>query len=277
VSRKAGLLPTDPEKRIVRAPAADHHAIRVARAALTGAADLVPLAPKVLNQGNCSGCWAHSADTLLFTRQAALGQTPVLQSPLFWMQVMYGVYRAAATKPGDTLPALADQGAQLDDADKCFGTWGSVRFQDPQQDGETDVPATEDDAGNPIPLPETTLTMVEAAVSALFAGPYDVTPDGNAPETVAACLEAKVPVWIGGLVGQGLFNYQAGQIEQPCDPSDPQTGGHARAIIGYRTSGSDLQFLIRNSWGAAWGEAGNSWASSAVISSAWSLLPFQVS
>jgi C1A family cysteine protease len=117
---------------------------------------------------------------------------------------------------------------------------------------------------------------VDQGLTKTFAGEYDIAPDGNAPETVAACLDVKVSTWIGGPVGSALDDYQAGQVEQLVSAADAE-GGHAREVVGYRLNAKgELEFLIENSWGSSWGEGGYSWASSGVITGAWSLLPFQV-
>jgi hypothetical protein len=254
---------------------ADHELIRAARATLSGSADLRPFGSGVLNQGNSSTCWAHSLTTALYRRQNVLGLKPVLASPLYFAQTMYATYRAQQN-PSGALPVLADSGAQLDDADKCAAVWGAVPFQSVQQGGGTDVPATTDDAGNPIPIPELTVANAEAGAPKAFAGEYDIPVDGNAPETIAACLDAKVSIWLGGPVSSALDNLGADDIEQPCSAADAE-GGHAREVVGYRTVSGELQFLIQNSWSSAWCAGGYSWASAAVITGAWSLLPFQVS
>lgn len=270
-----GLLPQNPATRVVRAPAGDHHLIRGALKSLRGSADLSPMASKVLNQGQSSTCWAHSAVTCDFIRKntRAGSAVAVLQSPLYFAQVVYAQYRAALFPAGQIMPPLQDTGAQLDDCDRAFGQWGSARFQEPAQDGETDVPATDQEGFG---IPELSTGELQAGAAALFAGPYDIAPGGNAPEIVAACLDAGVPVWMGGPVTRALDNLQAGQVEQPADLTDPSVGGHARAIIGYRTVAGALEFLVRNSWSHAWGDGGNSWAVAGVIAGAWSLLPFDL-
>ena len=170
-----------------------------------------------------STCWAHSLTTARYRRQNVLGLKPALQSPLYFAQTMYATYRAAANPTG-SLPPLQDQGAQLDDADKCAAQWGSVPFGAVQQGGGTDVPATTDAAGNPIPIPELTVAAADLGATKPFSGEYDITPDGNAPETVAACLESKISSWFGGPVSSALDSYVAGQIEQPCSAADAEGG-----------------------------------------------------
>ena len=257
-----GLLPGDPAKRLVRAPVADHHFVRAARASLVGHADLSPCTPKVLDQGQTSTCWAHSAATLLFTRRKFKGgAVQGLQSPLYFAQTVYGSMRAAAHPTGE-LPPLQDTGTDLDTADACFGRWGSQPFVG---DGATDVPEGQ--------LPEAEFPAIMSAQSALFSGPYDITPDGNAPETVGACLEAGIPVWIGVLIGEVFQRMGPNDVAQPCDPGDPSAGGHAMSIIGYDKD----RFLVRNSWGGTWNRGGDCYVSAAFLASAWQLLPFEVS
>jgi hypothetical protein len=260
--------------------AAEHATIRGALASLSGSANLSSYGWGVLNQGNSSTCWAHSLTTALYRRRNVLyrtkaqGASPILQSPLYFAQTVYATSRAA-TNP-EALPPLLDQGAQLDDADQCAAQWGSVPFQGDQQGGGTDVPATSDATGTPIPIPELTVHNAEIGAVVPFAGEYDIAPNSAAPRTVAACLDQKISTWIGGPVSSALDNLQAGQLEQPCSETDAE-GGHAREIVGYRTNASgELEFLIQNSWGVQWCEAGYSWASAGVITGGWSLLPFQV-
>ena len=146
-------------------------------------------------------------------------------------------------------------------------------FGKPEQDNNTDVPATD---ANGFGIPELEADTVETGALTPFGGPYDIAPGSTAPTTVADCLDAGIPVWIGTSVGQAFQELEAGQIGQPADPSDPTAGGHAMAILGYRTGPGKLQFLVRNSWGPGWCEGGNCWVSAAFIATAWSLLPFEV-
>lgn len=45
------------------------------------------------------------------------------------------------------------------------------------------------------------------------------------------------------------------------DYSTHDTAGHAVAIVGYRTTSTETQFLIKNSWGRAWAHDGYAWMS----------------
>jgi Papain family cysteine protease len=268
---RTGLLQTDPANKLLRLPAKQHPPIGAALKTLKGSADLTSFAPRILNQGLSSTCWAHSAASLLYVRRRVLGLAPRLQSPLFFAQTLYGMYRLPKIVVGQPMPDLIDQGAQLDDAVRAFSKWGSVDFQG---DGDTDVPATEDPLGNPIPLPETTVELVEDATGNLFGGPYDITP--SALDEVAASLEAGIPVWIGALVGEQYQRLRAGEVAGPCPLDDPSAGGHAQGLMGYDTVAGQRQWTILNSWGKDWAKGGYGLVSDAFVATSWSLLPFEV-
>jgi len=275
---RTGLHRSTPARKIERIDVLDHERIMAAKKALSGSADLSVYGWGALNQKNSSTCWAHSLTTALFRRRKIQGLNPTLQSPLYFAQCVYARYRAEATPPGTPLTSLIDGGAQLDDADKCAAQWGSIDFQQEEQGGGTDVPATTDADGNSIPVPELTPPNAFVGFGRSFAGEYDIAPNDDAPEMVAAALDAKISTWIGGPVSSALDNLSPGQIEQACSEADAE-GGHAREVVGYRTATVNgiarLQFRILNSWGAEWCDGGYSWADQDVISGAWSLLPFE--
>ena len=267
-----GLLPGDPAKKIVRAPASDHHVVRAALSVLKGEADLVPVAPRRLNQFETPLCWAFSAVTVLYIRRQTKGTPESLMSPLFFAQVVCAMQRGL-TYPSGQMPPLIATGADLDTADSIFGKWGASPFIG---NGVTDVPQNTDKLGRPI-LPELDENTVQAAQSRLFTGPDDITPDGNIGDTAAACLEAGIPIWIGGPVdGPALSALQIGETEKAA----PNGDGHARALAGYKTvpvNGTKYRlFHIINSWGSDWCEDGCSWAEEEVLQCLWQALPFEV-
>jgi hypothetical protein len=283
---RKGLHPTDPARAIARVTIESHPRVAAALKTLRGNADLSGAAPAVLNQGNSSTCWAHSAVTLLYTRRALAGAPNVaLMSPLFFAQCMYAAYRAAATKAGmplanaDGTTFLEDNGAQLDDAAKCFGQWGARPFGEEQQGGGTDIKATSDENGDPIPgaIPELDPETLMAGMNATFGGEYDIGLSApNMLDLCAAALEADIPIWTGNLVGQAYENLKAGQVCGPCPTSDTTGGGHAQAVIGYVTVSGKRQWKIRNSWGKDWCMGGDALVNDEFMAAAWSLLPFEV-
>jgi hypothetical protein len=283
--KRIGLLPSTADRRIVRTSAATTHIMQAKLGALQGNADLATHAPKiVLNQGQSDTCFIHSWASLRFVLDSLKTGSAILQSPLYGAQCVYAEYRAMAYPTGNFPSAgLTDGGAQLDDVARCVTKWGSVPFGTPQQSLDTDVPATTDFEGNPILLPELTAAALESGAKAPFGGEYDLPISETVGDLCAAALEAGIPIWLGGEVGQNLQAYKAGEIEQPPAAGDPSVGGHARALLGYKTVTVDgtLQRLwnILNSWGKAWGNGGYSWASESVLTSStsWSLLPMMVS
>jgi hypothetical protein len=249
--------------------------------ALSGQADLTAFVKRILNQGLSETCWAHSATALKFVVDMIRSGKADMVSPLFFAKIMYALYRDAQTPAGMPLPGpgLEDQGAQLDDARDAFARFGSVPFGKPEQDGNTDVPATQDDDGDPILLPELTVPEAETGITVPFGGSYDIATGAGAGDLVAASLEAKRPVWFGTLVGQAFQALVAGDIAQPCDPSDPTAGGHAMGYLAYKTVSVNgtkkRQYKVLNSWGADWCEGGYVWASEEFVEANWSALPFE--
>ena len=48
-------------------------------------------------------------------------------------------------------------------------------------------------------------------------------------------------------------------------PKERALGGHAVAVIGYRTRRGVLEYEVRNSWGADWGDRGHCWMPAAYL------------
>jgi hypothetical protein len=277
-----GLLPTTIERAIARLSALEHEVIAGKMKSLKGSADFSAAAPSwVWNQGNSECCPYHSLSFMLELRRALdgvpLGFHP---SPLYFAQCQYATYRAEAT-PSGPLPPLSDEGAQLDDVARCAAQWGFVPMLAAQQDGFTDVPATSDDMGNPLPFPELAPGNAFHGAAKPFGGEYDCATGGQAGDLVAASLEAGIPVWCGGPVNLATMQLQAGQVEQVALPGSQNYGLHARGIYAYKSvpvNGTlQRRFLKRNSWGVSFCDGGNSWCTEEALEADISLLPFEVS
>ena len=80
-----------------------------------------------------------------------------------------------------------------------------------------------------------------------------------------AWLAAHGPILVGLNVDHTWDN--AAATGGKLDTFQPNTvrGGHAVALVGYRTDG---RFIVRNSWGTAWGDHGFGYASEAYINGA---------
>ena len=101
----------------------------------------------------------------------------------------------------------------------------------------------------------------------------DLTADGWEDVIVATLTSAHpAPVWPAASVGP-LFNaLTADGVATP--ESGPGTGGHAILIVGHRTlDDGSREYLILNSWGKGWANAGTVWASPAFVRACWELRP----
>lgn len=83
---------------------------------------------------------------------------------------------------------------------------------------------------------------------------YESVPlDANA---MRQCLSEGFPVIIGINVYSSFESQQAastGEIPMPDTSTEQLLGGHALLVVGYRADGS---WIVRNSWGASWGDHG---------------------
>jgi hypothetical protein len=82
-------------------------------------------------------------------------------------------------------------------------------------------------------------------------GYFRINEDGDARcEAVIAALRAEHPVVFGTRVGAAF-----GEVKDltPQNPPSDNIGGHAMIIVGYLEG---VGFIVKNSWGAGWGEAG---------------------
>jgi hypothetical protein len=235
-----------------------------------GAASLTPC--QRMDQGQSSTCHAHSAAGAVWTACNAKGRPMTfVPSPREIASTTYADVRAAATPPGQPLPPLQDQGADLQDDATAMAKWGVCPM------GATvgrfsDVP---DDNG--YGFPEPVVSELQIAGQDLIGGEYQIPVDDSAPTTVALCLDAGIPIWLGTFVGSAFENLGATGIAQPPDESDPKGGGHAMYISGYRTAADgSFEFRVENSWGSGWADGGAVWASSAWLKACWSLWPMAV-
>ncbi len=80
-----------------------------------------------------------------------------------------------------------------------------------------------------------------------------------------AWLAANGPILAGLKVDSTWYNATATQGLLNTFQPAPNQGGHAIVIVGYRTDG---RFIIRNSWGTAWGDKGFAYASAGYINAA---------
>ena len=227
-----------------------------------------------LDQGGSGTCHSHSAVGAIWTALMAAGKRPAwVGSPLTLASCTYADVRALQY-PAGPLPPLVDTGAELQDDADALSRWGLAPMgnQIAGRGGISDVP---DDVDGQ-PFHEPVRAQVELAGKELVSGEYSIAVDQSAPNTVALALDAGIPVWLGVFVDTAFERLGPTDIAQPGDQSDPNGGGHALYISGYRTESGILQFRVENSWGSSWADNGAVWASEAWLLSCWNLWPMKV-
>jgi hypothetical protein len=244
-----------------------------------GSADLSGHLATVFNQSNSSTCWAHAAANLKYAALSLSGVTPpFVPSPLYFAQCVYAADRAASTPPGQPLPPLVDTGAELGAAAEVFTKWGDIPLQAPQQGGATDVPATSDVFGNPVPLPELSVPEVQAGLRDPFGGSYDIAVDANAPSLLMATLDAGILVWDGFYCGPRCEALGPNDVLNEDETSGG--GGHSTLYWGYDLNASRKWpvdgpvFFKRNSWGVGYCRGGDFTVGKIHVVNAWELRPF---
>ncbi|XP_049879983.1 pro-cathepsin H-like [Pectinophora gossypiella] len=76
----------------------------------------------------------------------------------------------------------------------------------------------------------------------------------NSPNALRAAVYKYGPVTVGVLVTQNMVFYKSGVFyDLECEPGPMN---HAVTLVGYGVRDGDLYWIIKNSWGEAWGESG---------------------
>lgn len=274
MSRGKGLHRTPDAKKAHRLGANLHPLIATALAAGIKGAGMLAIWG-VLNQGGSQTCAEHSDVGAVWATLTAQGKAPAfIGSPRTLASCVYGDLRAAATPAGQTLPLLTDGGCDLQDTATALAKWGLAPMQAPTSDGRnSDVENDPSDNTFPEPDPQ----RVVLAGQDLCPGEYSVPVDQDAARTVAACIDAGIAVHVGGFIDTAYENLTASQVAQPANDTDPNGGGHAQYVYGYRTAADgSLEFRVANSWGADWCDGGSCWVSTAWLLSMWEIFPVAV-
>lgn len=261
-----GLRRSPPEKTAHRFGA--HHLVTLG-ATPKGAGQLTPC--QRIDQGDTETCHACSAAACCWVAMNAAGRPTFIPSQVLIASCTYADVRAAA-HPSGTLPELVDAGADLQDDATAMAKWGIGPMGAPVRNRFCDIP---DPTGYGFPEPD--VGALEVAGQDLIGGEYQIAVDTSAPNTVALCIDAGIPVWLGTFVDTAFQNLGAHDVAQPANENDPNGGGHAMYVSGYRTAADgSFEFRVENSWGSSWADGGAVWASSAWLKACWSLWPFKV-
>ena len=226
-----------------------------------------------MDQGASGTCHAHSAAGAIWTAYNAAGKSLFVPSPRLIAACTYADVRAAANPTGN-LPELLDTGADLSDDATALAHWGIAPIQAPTTDGRfSDV----ENDGNPPVFPEPDIASLTVAGASLISREYSIPVDVNAPTLCAQALDAGIPIWLGFFVDSAFENLGPNDIAQAPNQSDPNGGGHAVYLSGYRTAADGtFEWRVENSWSAGWCDGGACWASDAWLRACWLLWPMAI-
>ncbi|CAJ0576254.1 unnamed protein product, partial [Mesorhabditis spiculigera] len=176
----------------------------------------------IRNQGQCGSCWAFAATAAVEIQEN------------FWSG------RTGSKRVDYSEQYLID----CTDAGSCKGGWPGKALKRIKQKGfvrESEVPYDAHDDQCPPHL------HFEFPVNDI----WDVT--GNV-DHILECVDIVGPVTASFKVCDDFFSYKGGVYNRDCKD---KAGGHAVTIIGAGTTSAGVDYwLVRNSWGKAWGEQG---------------------
>jgi C1A family cysteine protease len=211
-------------------------------AALPTKVDLRPGCPPVYDQGQLGSCTANAIAGAIEFDQKKQGVPVFTPSRLF---IYYNERVVEGTSP------TVDGGAQIRDGIKSVASLGACKENSwPYDDTNTD----------PAPCPTCKFAQKPSAACYTEANQYKIKAyqrlNSALLNTLKGCLASGYPFVFGFTVYQSFESQQVAQtgiVPMP-GPGEKVVGGHAVMAVGYDDSTN--QFIVRNSWGAAWGIQG---------------------
>jgi C1A family cysteine protease len=203
-------------------------------AALPPHVDLRPKCPPVYDQGDYASCTGNAiAGLIQFDRMAqALPKADFTPSRLF---IYYNERDIEGVVDRDCGAHLRDGLSSVIHLGACF------------EEGPAGWPYTEDLTAKPPPA-------CYAAAVPDRALQYSAIPQEI--DQLRACLAGGYPFAFGFTVYESFESSQvasSGQVPMP-GPAERVVGGHAVMAVGY--DDASQTFIVRNSWGPSWGQAG---------------------
>ena len=197
--------------------------------------DLRPMCPRTIqDQGQLGSCTANAI--------AAAVQFDMLKQglhPYFFVSRLF-VYYNERNMEGTV---ASDSGANIRDGIKSINTLGAC----------SEVVWPYSDAN---PGPFSTKPPAIAYTDALKARSLSYQAVNQDLASMKACIATKTPIVIGFTVYESFESAtvaNTGVVNMPA-PGEATVGGHAVLIVGY--DDSTQRFIVRNSWGAGWGQGG---------------------
>jgi C1A family cysteine protease len=207
--------------------------VRSGAAATPDAADLRPLSPPVVDQGQAGSCTGNAIAYALLFAGMREDNAPVELSRLF---IYYNERAIEGTVDQDA-------GAMIRDGIKSVAQYGACL-----------------ELAWPYNLSNLTVKPDDVAYyDAAQRRAIQYLRVAQMAEDLEACLAAGFPVVFGFSVYESFESDElarTGVVPMP-QPGERQVGGHAVALVGYDKT--RLMFLVRNSWGTGWGQGGYCW------------------
>ncbi len=199
-----------------------------------------PWAPPVDDQGQTSKCTGESTRTVAM---ATIGAKSGERCPDLSDQGIYTIGRCVDREDGARGP-LVDEGAAPSQVYRGIEEWG--------------IPLKSSWPSDPARInEEPRLDQLEVAAELRFGGAHELssTPIARSFEGRSA-LVAGHAFTIAVDVTQAFEDYDGG-VMTSAFLRGPSLGGHALAVLSYRTVAGRIVFRGRNSWGTSWGIDGD--------------------
>lgn len=241
-----------------RTPVRHYAAKNWKRVDLPKMADLTEFTPIMpMDQGGIGSCEGHAHSLAIYTTLRAAGETlPWVPSPDALYRLARCIQRSGPSEP------LSDTGTESNAVCRAANEWGIKAMGDCVQDPYDDA-VRFSDCGMATLNDEPLMVDLEKEAETVVVGQYDCMGSTMAEtiHNVQAAITHGVAVEIGGFVDTAYMDWtpDKGMFER-CNQNDPDGGGHAQVIIGYRTVGQEVQWRIQNSWGD-WCDSGRIWVS----------------
>lgn len=198
--------------------------------ALPSLVDLRSGMPVVYNQGQLGSCTANAIAAHLDFNRHKQGEAFITPSRLF---IYYNERVAEGT-------ITSDSGATIRDSVKAVVSFG---------------------APSEVVWPyKVSAYKVKPTTAAYSAGALDEAVQyqrvNRSQADLQTCLAEGYPFVIGISVYASFESIGASGIMPMPQPKEQMLGGHALCVVGYKELSGKLYFIVRNSWGASWGDHG---------------------
>jgi len=238
----------------------------------SGHADLSSFAGEIVDQNHVGHCTTAVAKAAVCSLRAA-GVSMPEPSHVVAYQLALRLDRAEDYPgvPTRNLPPLRDCGSTLATMVRVLERYGLA----PKR-GNVSVDGWErtSDCGPANATDERSVNAADAILASqkIVLGPYEID-YASRERDVQLALDAGYACADGGWVDLDyMYRDPSSPPAGAPDITDPDGGGHAQMIIGYRTDhNGETIYLVQNSWGAFWGDGGRTWATRDYLMSRWNI------